>query len=49
MLVSGLCIRKKARKTPVLGGGGLILALPTTESVTVPISTVLWLGDEGTN
>ncbi len=22
MLVSGLCIRNKARKTPVLGGGG---------------------------
>jgi hypothetical protein len=24
MLVSGLCVRKKARKTPVLGGGGTV-------------------------
>jgi hypothetical protein len=27
-------------------GGGLILALTTTESVTVPISAVLWLDDK---
>jgi hypothetical protein len=30
------------------GGGGLILALATTESATVPISAVLWLDDEST-
>jgi hypothetical protein len=46
MLVSGLCIRKKARKTPVLGGGGPIYALATTDPVTIPVDAVLWLDEE---
>jgi hypothetical protein len=30
----------------LLGGGGPIYAIATTESVTVPVDAVLWLDDE---
>jgi hypothetical protein len=32
----------------VFGGGGLILALTTTEPAIVPVRAVLWLDDEST-
>ena len=46
VLVSGLCVCKETRETPVLGGGGPICALAPTDSATVPVRAVLWLDDE---